>query len=132
LRAAGTAGDNWTQPGKLVSARAAHCAMKTLRLLAALATLAAAAYWFAGCASTAPSAPMPEVRPVNVSAAPAAHAQSSQADNGWNIFPDPTTGEIAVYHNGKYEGVITGNEPGDPPMPHKAGANSPEPPAVSP
>lgn len=62
----------------------------------------------------------------------AAAAPSSESDNGWNIFPDPTTGEIAVYHNGKYMGVITGNEPGDPPMPHKAGANGPEPPAVTP
>ncbi len=108
--------------------------MRRLRLSAALATLAAAAYGFAGCAATAPVAPRPEAPPINVSATPVpvAPAQSGQADNGWNIFPDPTTGEIAVYHNGKYMGVITGNEPGDPPMPHKAGANGPEPPAVTP
>ena len=108
--------------------------MGTFRLAAALAVLAATSYGLAGCATTAPVAPKPQPPPTPVSAAPAprAPAKSTEADNGWNIFPDPTTGEISVYHNGKYMGVITGNEPGDPPMPHKPRANTPEPPAVNP
>jgi hypothetical protein len=38
----------------------------------------------------------------------------------WNLFPDPTTGEVEVYHKGNLVGAVTGNEPAaeDPPMPH--------------
>jgi hypothetical protein len=38
----------------------------------------------------------------------------------WNIFPDPTTGQVDVYHKGEYVGAVTGNEPKDedPPIPH--------------
>jgi len=38
----------------------------------------------------------------------------------WNLLPDPTTGEVDVYHEGDYVGSITGNEPADqdPPHPH--------------
>jgi len=39
----------------------------------------------------------------------------------WNIFPDPTTGQVDIYHQGDYVGAITGKEPAleDPPMPHR-------------
>jgi hypothetical protein len=38
----------------------------------------------------------------------------------WNLFPDPTTGQVDVYHKGGYIGSVTGNEPADqdPPIPH--------------
>ncbi len=38
----------------------------------------------------------------------------------WNLLPDPTTGQVDVYHEGGYVGSITGNEPADedPPIPH--------------
>jgi len=38
----------------------------------------------------------------------------------WNLFPDPTTGRVDVYHEGEYVGAVTGNEPADPdpPIPH--------------
>ena len=41
----------------------------------------------------------------------------------WNLFPDPTTGEVDVYHRGDFVGAITGNEPADqdPPLPHPIG-----------
>jgi hypothetical protein len=37
----------------------------------------------------------------------------------WNIFPDPTTGRVDVYHDGSYVGAVTGNETEDPPLPHR-------------
>ena len=41
----------------------------------------------------------------------------------WNIFPDPTTGKVEVYHKGAYVGAVTGKEPAgeDPPIPHDTG-----------
>jgi len=38
----------------------------------------------------------------------------------WNLLPDPTTGQVDVYHWGCYIGSVTGNEPTDqdPPIPH--------------
>jgi hypothetical protein len=38
----------------------------------------------------------------------------------WNLLPDPTTGQVDVYHEGGYVGSVTGNEPADqdPPIPH--------------
>ncbi len=45
----------------------------------------------------------------------------SDPNGDWNIFPDPTTGNVGVYHKGEYLGSITGEEPQnqDPPLPHK-------------
>ncbi len=36
----------------------------------------------------------------------------------WNIFPDPTSGDVGVYHKGDYVGSVDGNEGEDPPVPH--------------
>jgi hypothetical protein len=38
----------------------------------------------------------------------------------WNLLPDPTTGQVDVYHSGGYVGSVTGDEPADqdPPVPH--------------
>ena len=31
----------------------------------------------------------------------------------WNMLPDPTTGQVDVYHQGGYVGSVTGDEPKD-------------------
>ena len=31
----------------------------------------------------------------------------------WNLLPDPTTGQVDVYHQGGYVGSVTGKEPAD-------------------
>lgn len=51
----------------------------------------------------------------------------SDPNGDWNIFPDPTTGNVGVYHKGEYLGSITGDEPGnqDPPVPHKTKNDNP-------
>jgi hypothetical protein len=88
-----------------------------------IAIAAKSAFWiacFAGCSATpAPSAPPPAPAPVVVTPPPR-NQEASQADQDWNLFPDPTTGNVDVYYKGKYIGGVTGNEPAseDPPMPH--------------
>ena len=42
----------------------------------------------------------------------------SDPNGDWNIFPDPTTGDVGVYHKGQYLGSVDGNEGEDPPQPH--------------
>ena len=39
----------------------------------------------------------------------------SDPNGEWNIFPDPTTGDVGVYHKGNYLGSVDGNESEDPP-----------------
>jgi hypothetical protein len=74
--------------------------------------------WFGACsAPPQPAAPAPDTsKPIQVQ--PSAMFQSDP-NQEWNIFPDPTTGEVGVYHKGDYVGSITGNETEDPPTPHK-------------
>src|SRR6516225_8189966 len=82
----------------------------TLGAAAALAGL----IW--ACASQAPQiASVP--RPTPAAAPPP--APEAAATPEWNIFPDFTTGKIDVYRDGEYVGSITGDEPEDPPVPHK-------------
>jgi hypothetical protein len=88
-----------------------HHRCAALRVLCVLAIAG-----LAGCAAQA-AAPPPAPAPVYVSPAPATR---QDADQDWNIFPDPTTGTVEVYHHGQYVGAITGDEPAnqDPPLPH--------------
>lgn len=69
----------------------------------------------AGCASTPPPPPPPEPAPI-------VYMPPSDAPppDEWNLLPDPTTGQVDVYHKGDYVGAVTGNEPADqdPPVPH--------------
>ncbi|HEY6420442.1 MAG TPA: hypothetical protein VIX59_15720 [Candidatus Binataceae bacterium] len=51
---------------------------------------------------------------------------ASKADDDWNIFPDPTTGHVDIYHEGKYVGAVTGDEKEDPPIPHHVAGEEPE------
>lgn len=71
-------------------------------------------------ASCARSLPPPQLPPPP---RPASHV--SQAADDWNIFPDPTTGRVEVYHNGEYVGSVTGEEKEDPPMPRKRPDDTP-------
>jgi hypothetical protein len=68
----------------------------------------------ASCAATPPPAPPPEpivYMPPDPNPPP---------PDEWNLLPDPTTGQVDVYHKGGYIGSVTGNEPTDqdPPIPH--------------
>jgi hypothetical protein len=91
------------------------------RRLIAIAALSA--FWIAcvaGCSATAPP-PAPPPAPVPVAVTPPPKdQQATQADQDWNLFPDPTTGNVDVYYKGKYMGAVTGKEPAteDPPLPH--------------
>ncbi len=77
--------------------------------------------------------PAPQAAVDTPAVAPQANAQKpnvmfdSDPNGDWNIFPDPTTGQVGVYHKGEYVGSITGNEPEtqDPPVPHKTKADNP-------
>ncbi len=65
-----------------------------------------------GCARVAQSQPPPPA-PIAQIAAPA-----EPAPDEWNVFPDPMSGNVEVYHNGESIGSITGDEKEDPPIPH--------------
>ena len=87
--------------------------MDPIKRLAAASILFACAIAFASCAAKPPPPPAPEpfvyVPPAN-----------PPPPDEWNLFPDPTTGQVDVYHKGEYAGSVTGNEPKDedPPIPH--------------
>lgn len=88
--------------------------MKSPTRATAVGAAAALAALIWACASQAPQlASVP--RPTPAVAPPPEAAATPE----WNIFPDFTTGKIDVYKDGEYVGSITGDEPEDPPMPHK-------------
>ena len=90
--------------------------MKSLTRATALGAAAALGALTWACASQAPQlASVPQPTP----AAAQRPAPEAAATPEWNIFPDFTTGKIDVYKDGEYVGSITGDEPEDPPMPHK-------------
>lgn len=80
----------------------------------------------AACSTRQPAAaPQPAPAPV-AAAAPVPSPVKEQPDplmQDWNIFPDPTSGKVEVYHDGAYVGAVTGDEPvnQDPPLPHQTG-----------
>ncbi len=75
-----------------------------------------------GCSRVAQPLPLPPPPPpVAQVAAPAAPAPDE-----WNIFPDPTSGNVEVYHNGESLGSITGDEKEDPPVPHPTDNKNPD------
>lgn len=88
--------------------------MDPIKRLAAASTVLACAIALASCA-TKPPPPPPQPEPF-------VYVQPSDPPppDEWNLFPDPTTGEVDVYHKGDYVGAVTGNEPKDedPPIPH--------------
>jgi hypothetical protein len=80
-----------------------------VRVLIALPLLA-----MVSCSTTPPPAPPPP-QPIVYAVPP-----DPPPPDEWNLFPDPTTGQVDVYHQGNYVGSVTGNEPADqdPPIPH--------------
>src|ERR1700730_4272645 len=90
------------------------------RLTAATTILMLSAVAFFGCAAPPEKPPTP---PPPVAVAPAPEPPKSvmfdSDPNGeWNLFPDPTTGDVGVYHKGDYLGSVDGDEDEDPPVPH--------------
>lgn len=69
------------------------------------------ALMLAGCARAVPPPQMPPP--------PAPAPQITRTADDWNIFPDPLTGRVEIYHKGEYVGSVTGDEKEDPPMPRK-------------
>ena len=69
----------------------------------------------AGCATTPPPPPPAPAPIVYMPPDP-----NPPPPDEWNLLPDPTTGQVDVYHKGGYVGSVTGNEPADqdPPIPH--------------
>ena len=92
--------------------------LRKIALAGAFAILA-----FAGCTTAPPPPPAPPPEPVPdtskpIVITPQRQVFDSDPDQRWNIFPDPTTGEVGIYHDGQYMGGITGDETEDPPIPH--------------
>ena len=94
-----------------------HTAVPIFLLMGAVA--------FFGCSAAPQNPPAPPAEPVSVAPPPPIAANPPKAvmfdsdPNGdWNIFPDPTTGEVGVYHKDQYLGAIDGQEKEDPPLPH--------------
>jgi len=82
---------------------------------------------FIGC--SAPPEKPPEPAPVAVAPAPQPPKSvmfDSDPNGEWNIFPDPTTGDVGVYHKGDYVGSIDGKEAEDPPQPHPSPNHRPD------
>jgi hypothetical protein len=88
--------------------------MDCIKLLTRVSALAAAIALMS-CATPPPPAPAPAPAPI-VYMPPG----DPPPPDEWNIFPDPTTGQVDIYHKGDYVGAVTGKEPEteDPPMPH--------------
>jgi len=87
--------------------------------------LTAGAIVFVGCATP----PAPTTPPPVAAAAPAPPKSvmfDSDPNGDWNIFPDPTTGDVGVYHKGSYVGSVDGNEHDDPPVPHPSPKHPPD------
>jgi hypothetical protein len=82
---------------------------------------------FAFCACSAPPEKPPQPAPVAVAPEPPKSVMFDSDPNGdWNIFPDPTTGDVGVYHKGDYVGSIDGKEAEDPPKPHPSPNHRPD------
>jgi hypothetical protein len=94
--------------------------MRKTTLILQMVVLGGFAVGTSTCSTSPPPEPPAAPLPV-VAAPPAAQPAATSPDQDWNIFPDPTTGTIDIYHKGAYVGVIDGSEPKeqDPPVPHK-------------
>ena len=92
---------------------------QTFRRTAVSTILMLSASAFFGCSSP----PQQPVTPPPPAVAPAPEPPKSvmfdsDPKGEWNIFPDPTSGDVGVYHKGDYVGSVDGNEGEDPPVPH--------------
>jgi len=98
--------------------------MRKLASSAAVAAIFVGASLLTGCGLKPPPLP-PEPPPTVVPQATLIGPQEQSQPDEWNLFPDPTTGQVEVYHEGSYVGAVTGNEPEseDPPLPHPTEAD---------
>jgi hypothetical protein len=89
--------------------------MDPIKRLALASIVLACAIALVSCAATPPPPPPPPAPLVFVP------PSDLPPPDEWNLFPDPTTGQVDVYHKGDYVGAVTGNEPADqdPPIPHQ-------------
>lgn len=77
------------------------------------------AFAFFGCTTPPEKPPTPPPVAVAPPPEPPKSVMFDSDPNGeWNIFPDPTTGDVGVYHQGRYLGSVDGDEHEDPPVPH--------------
>jgi hypothetical protein len=95
--------------------------VQVFRRTAATTILMLGAVAFFGC--TAPPEKPPTPPPVAVAPAPEPPKSvmfDSDPNGEWNIFPDPTTGDVGIYHKGQYLGSVDGDsdEGEEPPLPH--------------
>lgn len=81
---------------------------------------------FVGC-TTPPEKPAAPPPPVAVAPQPPKSVMFDSDPNGeWNLFPDPTTGEVGIYHKGNLVGSVDGKETEEPPEPHPSPNQRPE------
>ena len=96
------------------------------RRTAATPILMLSAFAFFGCTSP-PEKPVTPPPPVAAAPEPPKSVMFDSDPNGeWNIFPDPTTGDVGVYHKGSYLGSVDGKEAEDPPAPHSSPNHPPD------
>ncbi len=104
---------------------------QVFRRSAVTSILMLGAFAFFACTSP-PEKPVTPPPPVAAAPQPPKSVMFDSDPNGeWNIFPDPTTGDVGVYHKGNYLGAVDGKEGEDPPVPHPKdqpapGDNAPE------
>ena len=93
--------------------------MRKTTLMVRMVVVGGFSVGISACSTSPP--PEPPAAALPVVAAPAPVPATKSPDQDWNIFPDPTTGTIDIYHKGEFMGVIDGSEPKeqDPPLPHK-------------
>jgi len=86
----------------------------TLPLLTLVTAITITLIGASGCGRVAQPQPVPPPpAPIAEVAAP-----PEPPPDEWNVFPDPMSGNVEVYHNGESAGSITGDEKEDPPIPH--------------
>jgi hypothetical protein len=100
-----------------------RAAMDSRSSIAGVLAFALCATLGAGCSTPQTPAAIPPPAPVPVVATAPVKRTPDPLMQDWNIFPDPTTGKVEVYHKGAYVGAVTGDEPEseDPPVPHNTG-----------
>ena len=85
---------------------------------ATILTLSALAFFACSAPPEKPAEPPPAPVAAPAPEPPKSVMFDSDPKGEWNIFPDPTTGDVGVYHKGQYVGSVDGNENDDPPAPH--------------
>ncbi len=98
---------------------------QVFRRSAASSILMLGAFAFCGCTSP-PEKPVTPPPPVVAPQPPKSVMFDSDPNGEWNIFPDPTTGDVGVYHKGDYLGSVNGKEDEDPPTPHPSPNRPPD------